>query len=105
MSIVKNVGEDCCNNFHMVKFFSCITCSHMLKKPFGASTKRCMVLLALALVCKFYLLITFVSWSNKAQVFKVHQFGHFYFNKVCSCKVLTYVHHEILPPWPCNSLL
>ena len=28
----------------------------------------------------------------------------FYFNKVCSCKILTCVHCEVLPPWPRNSL-
>ena len=28
----------------------------------------------------------------------------FYFNKVCSCKILTCVWHEVLPPRPRDSL-
>ena len=28
----------------------------------------------------------------------------FYFNKVCSCKILMCVRREVLPPWPRDSL-
>ena len=28
----------------------------------------------------------------------------FYFNKVCSCKILTCIRREVLPPWPRDSL-
>ena len=28
----------------------------------------------------------------------------FYFNKVCSCKILTCVRREVVPPWPRDSL-
>ena len=37
-----------------------------------------MDLLALALVCNFYLPRTFVNWSNNAQVFKARQLWHFF---------------------------
>ena len=71
------------------------------KKPFGAGTKRCAVLLALALVCNFYLVRMFII---KHKCFMLISYGVFYFNKVWSCKLFTCVHHEVLPPWPRDSL-
>ena len=44
-----------------------------------AGTKRCMVLLALALVFNFISTKKFINWSNKAQAFKAHQLWHFLF--------------------------
>ena len=70
------------------------------KKPFGTRTKRYVALLALTLLC----LLTFIIWSNKVQALKAHTLWHFYFNKVCSCKILICNCREVLPPWHCDSL-
>ena len=50
-----------------------------IKKPFGAGTKRCTVLLALPLVCNFYLLRMFIIWRNKMQAFHARKLWHFLF--------------------------
>ena len=52
-----------------------------VEKSFGAGTKPCLVLLALALVCNFYLLRMFIIWSYKAQAFKVHKLLYFLFQQ------------------------
>ena len=49
------------------------------KKPSGAGTKQCAVLLALALVCNFYLLEMFIIWSYKMQAFHARKLWHFLF--------------------------
>ena len=49
-----------------------------IKKLFGGGTKRWVVLLALASVCNFYLLRTFIIWSFKAQAFKALQLWNFF---------------------------
>ena len=65
-----------------------------VKKPFGAGTKRYVAQLALALVCYFYLIRAYITWSNEAQALKARKLWHFYFNKVCSSKILTCVRQE-----------
>ena len=80
------------------------THGHVVKMPFGAGTKRYVAKLASALVYNFYPLRTSIIWSNEAQLFKPVSYGIFYFNKVCSCKILMCVRREVLPPWPRNSL-
>ena len=76
----------------------------MQKKAVWSATKRCMIQLALALVCNFYLIRTFVNWNIKAQARPVSYGVFLYFNKVWSCKILTCICHEVLPPWPRDSL-
>ena len=57
---------------------SCVRRAHVCrKKPFGAGTKRYVALLALSLVCYFYLLRTFITWSNQAQAFRARKLWHF----------------------------
>ena len=58
--------------------------------PFGAGLKRCVVLLASTLVCNFYLLRAFVTWSNEMQEFKVCQLGHFLI--ITNCVLVKYSH-------------
>ena len=59
----------------------CITLVHV-EKALSADIERYVYLLALALVCNFYLLRMFVNWSNKVQAFKACQLWHF--SKVCA---------------------
>ena len=56
----------------------CNALAHV-EKSRGAGTKRCEVLLALALVCSFYLLRKFVTWSNEVQELIACQIWHFLF--------------------------
>ena len=49
------------------------------KKPFGAGTERYVARLALALVCYFYLLRTFITWNNEEQALKDCKYLHFLF--------------------------
>ena len=59
----------------MDKGFRMISSHVCVKKPFGAGTRQCMALLALALVCSFYQLQLgrFIIWNIKALAFKAHQ--------------------------------
>ena len=52
--------------------------THVEKKLFGAGTERYVAQLALALVCYFYLLRTFITWNNEAQALKAHKLWHFF---------------------------
>ena len=61
------------NWFHALRACGC------RKKPFSASTKGCMVLLALALGYLFYLIRTSIICSYIAQSFKVGKLWHFLF--------------------------
>ena len=74
---------------HMLRLVSCIMRLCMYKKPFGAGTKRCVVLLALVLVCNFYILSEcLLTGIVKRKRLRPVSYGIFYFNKVCSCKIL-----------------
>ena len=66
----------------------------MYKKPFGVCAKRYMAQLVLASVCYFYLLRTLIIGVMKRKRKKLVSYGIFYFNKVCSSKILTCVRRE-----------
>ena len=68
----------------------------LIKKPFGAGTKRYAAQLALALVCYFYLLKTFIFWSNEAHTLKVRYLWHILFNKIFSCKIFMSIRREAI---------
>ena len=80
--------------------------AHVEKKPFGAGTKQYVAQLALTSVCYFYLLRTFIDWSNEAQAFKARMLWRF------SSFFLKNTHmrssrgcRKVLPPWPHDSQL
>ena len=77
------------------------------KKPFEVGTKGWLALLALALVCMFYLRRCLITGVRKRYRVGLVSYVIFNFNKVCSCIILMCVSlacHKVLPPWPRDSL-
>jgi len=107
IKIVKNVWKDFYNHFQTTAKVSFMRNAFArVKKPFSTGTKQCVVLLAFALVCNFYQLRTLLTGVKSTSISDLSIMEFFYFNKVCSFKILTSArcHRKVLPPWPHDSL-
>ena len=56
------------------------------------------------LVTQDFIALFVCSWKFSRERVKLVSYSIFYFNKVCSCKILACGHHEVLLPWPRDSL-